>query len=202
MNRSEFSVDKTAFSVVPLSAAGDDLEFWLTKTPEERLRAVELVRRTLYGYTDPMATPILPPDFKDFLKSFDESGVEYLLVGGYAVGYHGYVRATADLDVWVARSPENARRVVAALKRFGMDVPGLSEGLFLEEANVVRMGVPPFRIEILTSVSGVEFADCYPRRVEATLDGVRISVIDLTHLKANKLASGRAKDLADLDQLP
>jgi hypothetical protein len=70
-----------------------------------------------------MATPILPPDFKDFLRSLGESGVEYLLVGGYAVGYHGYVRATADLDVWVARSPENARRVVEALTRFGMNVP-------------------------------------------------------------------------------
>ena len=149
-----------------------------------------------------MATPILPPDFKDFLRSLAETGVEYVLVGGYAVGYHGYVRATADLDVWVARSPENARRVVAALKRFGMDVPGLSEELFLEEANVVRMGVPPFRIEILTSVSGVDFRDCYRDRIETVLDGVPVAVIDLPHLKANKRASGRAKDLADLDQLP
>lgn len=149
-----------------------------------------------------MATPILPPDFKDFLRSFGESGVEYLLVGGYAVGYHGYVRATADLDVWVARTPENARRVVAALKRFGMDVPGLTEELFLEEANVVRMGVPPFRIEILTSASGVEFADCYRERIEAVLDGASVPVIHLSHLKANKRASGRAKDLADLEQLP
>jgi hypothetical protein len=149
-----------------------------------------------------MATPILPPDFKDFLRSLGESGVEYLLVGGYAVGYHGYVRATADLDIWVARTPENARRVVAALKQFGMDVPGLSEALFLEESNVVRMGVPPFRIEVLTSVSGVEFADCYKDRIETVLDGVTVCVIDLAHLKTNKQASGRAKDLADLEQLP
>lgn len=149
-----------------------------------------------------MATPILPLDSKDFLRSLGESEVEYLRVGGYAVGYHGYVRATADLDVWVARSFANAGRIVAALKRFGMDVPGLSEGLFLEEANVVRMGVPPFRIEILTSVSGVEFADCYRDRIDTVLDGVPVHVIDLSHLVANKRASGRAKDLADLDQLP
>lgn len=148
-----------------------------------------------------MATPTLSRDFKEFLRLFDANKVEYLVVGGYAVGYYGYVRATADLDVWIARSPENAKRIVTALKQFGMNVPGLSEELFLPEANIVRMGVPPFRIEVITSISGVRFEECHTSRVEGVIDGVPVPLINLEDLKINKKASGRAKDIADLEHL-
>jgi hypothetical protein len=149
-----------------------------------------------------MGTIHLPQDFKEFFQSFNRHEVEYLLVGGYAVGYHGYPRATIDIDVWVASSPENARRVVAALEDFGFGGEVLSEELFLEGDQVVRMGLPPMRIEILTSISGVDFQDAYDQRIEDVLDGVPVKLISLQHLKANKIAAARAKDLADLEELP
>jgi hypothetical protein len=123
------------------------------------------------------------------------------LVGGYAVGYYGYPRATADMDIWVATNPANAGKVVAVLKRFGFDVPQLSPNLFLSEGQVIRMGVPPVRLEILTSISGVSFEECYAERVTVDLDGVSVNLISLKHLKINKKASGRYKDLDDLDNL-
>ncbi len=144
----------------------------------------------------------LPQDFKEFFQSFNQHEVEYLLVGGYAVGYHGYPRATMGIDIWVASNPENARRVVAALEDFGFGGEVLAEGLFLEDDRVIRMGLPPMRIEILTSISGVDFKDAYDERIENVLDGVAVKLISLQHLKANKLAAARTKDLADLEELP
>ena len=149
-----------------------------------------------------MGTIHLPQDFKEFFQSFNQHEVEYLLVGGYAVGYHGYPRATMDIDVWIASNSENARRVVAALEDFGFSGEVLVEGLFLESDNVVRMGLPPMRIEIMTSISGVDFKDAYDQRIEDMLDGVPVKLISLDHLKANKVAAARAKDLADLEELP
>jgi len=128
--------------------------------------------------------------------------VEYLLIGGYAVGYHGYPRATADMDIWVAVQPANADRVVAALKEFGFDPPELSPELFLQPWQIIRLGMPPVRIEIATTISGVDFAECYAERIEDLLDGIPANLISLKHLKINKKASGRHQDLADLDELP
>jgi hypothetical protein len=149
-----------------------------------------------------MATIRLPPDFKDFLKLLKEHEVKYLLIGGYAVGYHGYPRATADMDIWVAIHPENAEKIVAALRDFGFDVPELSADLFLQERQIVRMGVPPVKLEIVTSISGVTFEECYRERIKDTLDGIEVDLINLHYLKINKKASGRFKDLADLENLP
>jgi predicted nucleotidyltransferase len=149
-----------------------------------------------------MATIHLPPDFKDFLKLLNEHKVRYLLIGGYAVGYHGYPRATADMDIWTAMEPGNAKKIVAVLGEFGFDLPELSAELFLKEKQIVRMGVPPVKIEITTSISGVEFDECYKERVTDTLDGIRVNLISLKHLKVNKKASGRYKDLDDLENLP
>ena len=128
--------------------------------------------------------------------------VEYLLIGGFAVGCHGHPRATGDIDIWVAMNPENAGRLVNLLGEFGFSSTPIDPALFLQEKKVVRMGNSPLRIEILTSISGVTFDECYSRRIVTTLDGVEVSVIGLEDLKANKKASGRRKDLSDLDQLP
>jgi hypothetical protein len=123
------------------------------------------------------------------------------LIGGYAVGFHGHVRATADMDVWVERSPENAARVVRALREFGFASANPSPEFFVQKRKVARMGVPPMRIEVLTSISGVEFAECYSRKCSAVIDGVDVQVIGLEDLRANKKASGRTKDLADFEEL-
>ncbi len=145
---------------------------------------------------------VLPPDFKEFLRLLHAHGVKYLLIGGHAVGYHGYPRATHDMDVWIAVHPDNAERTVAALKDYGFNVPGLSADLFLQDRNIVRMGVPPIRIEITTRISGVDFDECYAGRVTDVIDGVKVNLISLRYLRINKQASGRHKDLADLEHLP
>jgi hypothetical protein len=144
----------------------------------------------------------LPQDFKEFLSLLRSHGVEYLLIGGYAVGYHGYPRATGDMDIWIALDPENARRMVETLREFGFDTPQLSPDLFLQDRSMVRMGNVPLRIEITTMISGVSFAECYADRVTDVIDGVEVSLISLRHLKENKRASGRHKDLTDLEHLP
>ncbi len=144
----------------------------------------------------------LPLDFKEFLKLLNANHVEYLLIGGYAVGYHGYPRATNDMDVWIAVHPTNADRMVAALRQFGFNPPELKEELFLKQPSIVRMGFPPMRIEVTTSISGVSFDECYITRVVDTLDGIDVNIISLDKLKQNKKASGRFKDLNDLGNLP
>ncbi|MCJ7730658.1 MAG: hypothetical protein MUO27_12415 [Sedimentisphaerales bacterium] len=144
----------------------------------------------------------LPNDFKEFLKLLNANNVEYLLIGGYAVGYYGYPRATADMDIWIAMNPANASRIVAVLKEFGFNPPDLSPEMFLKEGQIIRMGVPPVRIELVTTISGVSFSECYKKRVVAELDGVKTNLISLTHLKMNKKASARHQDMADLEKLP
>lgn len=146
-------------------------------------------------------TPLLP-DLKEFLRLLNEFQVEYLLIGGYAVSYHGYPRTTADMDIWIAMGPENAKRVVAMLREFGFGETDLSTDLFTQPNQVTQMGIPPVRIEILTTISGVDFAEAYAQRVVDVIDEVPVTLISREHLKINKLASGRLKDLADLENLP
>jgi len=149
-----------------------------------------------------MATIRLPLDFKEFLKLLKEHDVRYLLVGEYALGYHGYPRATEDMDIWVDIDPENAKNIVAVLKEFGFYLPGLSPELFLKENQEIRIGFPPVKLKICTSFLGVKFDACYEKLIVADLDGVKVNLISLTDLKINKKASGRAKDLDDLEFLP
>jgi predicted nucleotidyltransferase len=140
-------------------------------------------------------------DFKEFIESLNANQVRYLVVGGYAVALHGHPRYTKDLDVWVECSQENAPTLLQALEQFGMGSLGLTVDDFLVPDQVVQLGYPPNRIDILVGVSGVEFADCYPNRVKVVLDGVEVNFIDLENLKKNKKASGRLQDLADLENL-
>ena len=146
-----------------------------------------------------MGTIQLPSDFNEFLKLLNSSGAEYLLIGGYAVNYYGYSRSTGDMDVWVGCTEENAARVASALRAFGF--ASADPQMFSKPGQVIRMGFPPLRLEILTTVSGVEFAECYERRESVALDDVPVPVIRLEDLKTNKKASGRSKDLADLEGL-
>jgi predicted nucleotidyltransferase len=143
----------------------------------------------------------LPDDFREFLKLLNSNGVEYLVIDGYAVVHYGIRRTTEDLDVWVARAPENARRVAATVVAFGFDPISVSADLFLAENQIIRLGIPPLRLEILTTISGVDFSECYGRRTRTTVDGVDVSFISLDDLKTNKAASGRSKDRSDLRRL-
>lgn len=149
-----------------------------------------------------MTTIHLPPDFKEFLQLLNFHQVEYLLIGGYAVGYYGYPRSTADMDIWVAINPDNAQKIVTTLQEFGFNTPDLSIELFLQENKIVRMGIPPMRLEILTTISGVEFENCYKNKTVAQIDNLDVHLINLSDLKQNKQASGRHKDLDDLIHLP
>jgi len=144
----------------------------------------------------------LPSDFREFLKLLNANGVEYLLIGGYAVGYHGYPRATNDIDIWIAANEINASRITRVLKEFGFDTPDLTPELFLQKDRMVRLGLPPMRIEVLVEISGVQFSECYKERVDDVIDGIPVNLISLKHLKLNKKASGRYKDLDDLEHLP
>jgi hypothetical protein len=148
-----------------------------------------------------MATTRLPADFRDFLKLLHSHRVEYLLVGGYAVCYHGYYRNTVDIDFWIAVNSQNAAKMAELVRQFGFNVPELSNELFLQKDRIIRMGVEPTRIEILTGISGCEFSECYTRRVDATLDGLPVSVINIEDLIKNKLSAGRLKDLNDAQKL-
>jgi len=148
-----------------------------------------------------MVTRHVPRDFVEFLKSLISEKVEYLVVGGYAVGYYGHPRVTDDLDLWIAMSARNADRIMNALEEFGFSQTGASKDLFLSKNQIIRMGVPPVRIELLTSIDGVDFDECYARREVGQLGGLTVDFISLSHLKQNKRASGRPKDLDDLTHL-
>ncbi len=148
-----------------------------------------------------MATIELHRDFREFLRLLSSNGTRYLLVGGHAVGYYGHPRATGDMDIWIAVDEENARRVARTVREFGMPANQAKESLFMESGKVIRMGVPPVRIELLTGVSGVEFDDCFEQREIVEIDGVPINIISLAMLKRNKKASGRLRDLEDLRHL-
>lgn len=142
-----------------------------------------------------------PRDFKEFLKLLNSKKIEYLIIGGYAVGFHGYPRATGDMDVWIAANEKSAMKMVGALKQFGFDLPDLNKEIFLTEKKVIRMGIPPMRLEILTFIDGVRFEDCYKNRVIANFDDFTVNFISKDDLLQNKLASGRPQDLVDYNKL-
>ncbi|HMP74236.1 MAG TPA: hypothetical protein PKE55_13330 [Kiritimatiellia bacterium] len=149
-----------------------------------------------------MDDQVLPEDFKEFLKLLNKAEVQYLLIGGYAVGYHGYPRATADMDIWVGISSDNATKLVRVFRQFGMEDETLTAAVFQERGKIIRMGVPPMRIEVLTDIDGVAFPDCYAARITTEIDGQTVHLISCEHLRMNKKAAGRYKDLDDLEHLP
>jgi len=144
---------------------------------------------------------VLNQDFKEFIQSLNNNGVRYLVIGGYAVAFHGHPRYTKDIDVWISISLENAANMVKALNEFGFGSLGLKSDDFTAPDQIVQLGFPPSRIDILTTLSGVVFDTCYEARVQTTVDGVLVNFIDLENLKRNKKATGRHQDLADLENL-
>ncbi|HEY7750661.1 MAG TPA: nucleotidyltransferase [Ignavibacteriaceae bacterium] len=135
------------------------------------------------------------------MKLLNSKQVEYLVIGGWAVGYYGYPRATGDLDIWVSMKKENAEKIIQTFKDFGFDVPDLSTNLFTKENQITRIGIPPLRIEVLTTISGVSFEDCFINKKVVEIDNVKINLISLPDLKKNKAAAKRHRDLDDLEKL-
>jgi len=144
----------------------------------------------------------LHPDFKEFSKFLNDNKIKYLMIGSYACSYHGYSRYTNDIDFWVAISEENANKMIPIIKEFFGTTLGIKKEDFLNPNLLFRAGEPPMRLEILTSISGVNFEECYNERIEAEIDGIIVPIISLKHLRINKKAAGRPKDLADLEYLP
>lgn len=145
----------------------------------------------------------LPDDFRDLLVCLADAGAEFLVVGGHAVAFHGHPRATKDLDVLVRATRENADRVYRALDAFGAPLSSFSVGVedFATYAGVLQIGVPPFRIDILTSLTGLSYADAAKGHEQLLLDGRSVPVIGLDALLANKQATGRDQDRADVTAL-
>ena len=144
---------------------------------------------------------MLNPDFKEFIQSLNDNQARYLVVGGYAVALHGYPRYTKDIDIWIDMNPANATRIVQALQQFGFGSLGLKEQDFLDAETIIQLGYPPRRIDLLTTLPGVNFDACFSARVVVDIDGVPVNFIDLENLKKNKRATGRAQDIADIENL-
>ncbi len=141
------------------------------------------------------------PDFRDLFAELNARQADFLVVGAHALAAHGHVRATKDLDVWVRASPENAKRVFQALASFGAPLSDLTVE-DLATANVVfQIGVPPIRIDLVTSIDGVTFDEAWSERIESSYDYQRVHVLSRRHLIQNKKATGRLQDLADVEHL-
>jgi hypothetical protein len=144
----------------------------------------------------------LHPDFKEFIQLLNKHNVEYLIIGGYAVAVHGYVRATGDIDIWIKISVENAEKIVQVLKDFGFSSLKLTPEDFQKENIIIQFGVPPYRIDILTSPEGLNFDECFADRFEQTSDdGTICKFIDKQNLLKNKKIVGRSKDIDDIENL-
>lgn len=143
----------------------------------------------------------LNPDFRDALLCFNAERVEYLLVGAYALAAHGLPRATGDIDLWVRATPENATRVVHALVRFGAPAEQFGSDDFSHPGQILQLGVPPVRVDVITSIDGVTFDEAWPDRLMVSVDGIPVPIIGRAHLLQNKRTAGRPQDLADVARL-
>ncbi|WP_127128356.1 nucleotidyltransferase [Pseudoflavitalea rhizosphaerae] len=144
---------------------------------------------------------ILAQDFEDFVALLNKHGVQYMVVGGYALAFYGKPRYTGDLDIWIGISKKNADKMLEVLKEFGLSALGFTKDDFLKEGYITQIGYPPLRIDILNSIDGVDFKDAYKNKKEVDLDGLTITYIGLQDFIKNKEASGRSQDINDIASL-
>lgn len=144
---------------------------------------------------------MLTKDFREFLQLLNEHQAEYIVVGGQAVIYYGYIRFTGDLDVWISNSETNAQKMISVLNEFGFESLGLTKVDFMESDVIVQLGYEPDRIDIMTSIAGLDFSSSFKRAVKTEYDGEEIFILSIDDLKINKKASGRLQDLTDLSKL-
>ncbi len=140
-------------------------------------------------------------DFREFIELLNSNKVKYLIIGGYAVTFHGYPRYTGDLDFWVGNDHQNANHLAAALEEFGMGSLGLKPEDFQVPDTIVQMGYPPYRIDLITTMANSDFAGCFERRILVTQGSIELNLVSLEDLKALKAKAGRPKDLVDLENL-
>ncbi len=140
-------------------------------------------------------------DFTDLLRLFNDNGVRYMVIGGYAVIQHAEPRFTKDLDLWISTDASNAAAVYTSLKQFGAPLSELTETDFAEEGYFYQMGVPPLRVDILMGIPGLQFEEAWERRIEVDFDGTPVAFISRSDLIIAKRASGRPQDLIDADNL-
>lgn len=143
----------------------------------------------------------LTQDFKEFIALLNGNEVRYLIVGGYAVAFHGHPRYTKDLDIWIDPKRENIDKLLQALDQFGFGSLGLKLEDFLDPEEMIQLGLPPNRIDLFTGLKDVDFNRCFEVKSKIEIDDVTAYVIDLGSLKKNKKATGRPQDLADLSNL-
>lgn len=140
-------------------------------------------------------------DFKEFVELLIKHKAEYLIVGGYAVGIHGHPRYTGDLDIWLNPTPENARKILSCVNEFGFSSFNLSLSDFTKEGNVIQLGYPPLRIDLLTNIDGVTFDECYKNKKEVEIEDILVNFIGYNDLLKNKEKTGRPKDIDDINNL-
>ncbi len=144
---------------------------------------------------------MLTPDFKEFIALLNKHNVRYLVVGGYALALHGHPRFTKDIDIWICPDNNNAESLITVLQEFGFSSLNVKKEDFLFPGYIIQLGHPPNRIDLLTSVTGLEFESCYSTRMKMNIDGIHVDFIDRESMKTNKKAVGRLQDLADLENL-
>ena len=143
----------------------------------------------------------IPKDFREFIQLLNENDVKYLIVGGYAVGYHGHPRSTGDIDIFISTEIKNAKAILNCLKKFGFGQLGISTNDLTEKEQVIQLGYPPLRIDILTSIDGIKFSEAWNNRITEKIDDLSLSFISLKDLLINKKSSNRLKDLTDFEEL-
>lgn len=143
----------------------------------------------------------LAKDFEDFIKLLNKHHVDYMVVGGYALAFHGKPRHTGDLDIWINCSETNAEKLLLVINEFGLGSLGLSKLDFMKEGYITQIGYPPLRIDILNTIDGVKFENAFPNKLVLDVDGVEIKYIGIKDLIDNKTASGRSQDIADLKEI-
>jgi hypothetical protein len=142
----------------------------------------------------------LPKDFKEFIELLNKNKVRYIIIGGYAVVYHGYVRSTNDIDIWIDIHRDNIKRVIKALDEFGFSSLNIREADFSPN-QIIQLGYPPNRIDLMTTPAGIDFETCYKSREQTIIDNITVNIIDLENLIKTKKASKRTRDLADVEEL-
>ncbi|MEL6457644.1 MAG: hypothetical protein AAFQ91_05250 [Cyanobacteria bacterium J06621_15] len=144
---------------------------------------------------------MLNQDFKEFIQLLNDNQVKYLVIGGYAVAVHGHPRYTKDIDIWIEMSLENSQNIMLALAEFGFGNLGLTTEDFQKSDQIIQLGYPPNRIDLITTPDGIDFETCYQSKIEVIIDNISVNFIDLNNLRKNKQASARLQDLADLENL-
>ena len=167
-------------------------EYWLNRPVTERFQTLEQLRQNFYGNAS--------EGFQRVIESLNRNKVRYLIIGGYAVVYHGHVRSTNDIDIWVDIREGNIKRLMTALDEFGFSVLKPKQADFAPN-QIIQLGYPPNRIDIITSPAGVSFDECYASREQVDLDMATVNFINLDNLLKSKRAAGRTRDLADIDEL-